>query len=95
MVKIKNDNRKYYGQECQDDLVNQKFRVLHKQIVNAIIQFCKENDIDIDEASLNIDGISASIPYGQWEACTDSSLIFNKEITHRGGEEQEPYLYSM
>ena len=89
-----NDNRKYYGQECQDDELNKKFRDLHHTLVNLVISFCKENDIDIDEASLSIDGISASIPYGQWEACTDSSLIFNKETTHRG-EEQEPFMYSI
>ena len=49
------DNRKYPMQQCQDDLLNQKFRVLHKQIVNAIIQFCKENDIVIDKFQLNAD----------------------------------------
>ncbi len=89
-----NDNRKYYGQECQDDELNKKFRNLHHALVDLVISFCKENNIDIDEASLSIDGISASIPYGQWEACTDSSLIFNKEITHIG-EEQEPFMYSI
>ena len=88
------DNRKYYGQECQDDELNKKFRELHHALVDLVISFCKENNIDIDEASLSIDSISASIPYGQQEACTDSSLVFNKEIIHRG-EEQEPYLYSM
>jgi hypothetical protein len=88
------DNRKYYGQECQDDELNKKFRDLHHALVDLVISFCKENDIDIDEASLSIDGISASIPYGQWEACTDSSLVFNKEIAHKG-EEQEPFIYSM
>ena len=83
------DNRKYYGQECQDDELNKKFRDLHHALVDLVISFCKENDIDIDRASLNIDGISASIPYGQWEACTDSGLTFynyNKE---------EPFIYSM
>ena len=70
--------KKYPCQECQDDLLNQKFRVLHKQIVNAIIQFCKENDIVIDEFQLNADGVLGSIPYGQWQSCTDSALTFIK-----------------
>ena len=72
------DTRKYPGQQCQDDLLNQKFRVLHKQIVNAIIQFCKENDIVIDEFQLNADCLEDSIKAGSWQACTDSSLRFEK-----------------
>lgn len=72
------DTRKYPGQQCQDDLLNQKFRVLHKQIVNAIIQFCKENDIVIDEFQLNADCLEGSIKAGSWQACTDSSLRFEK-----------------
>ena len=74
----KMDNRKYYGQQCQDDLINQKFRVLHKQIVNAIIQFCKENDIVIDEFHMSADCLEGSIKAGSWQACTDSSLRFDK-----------------
>lgn len=72
------DTRKYPGQQCQDDLLNQKFRVLHKQIVNAIIQFCKENDIVIDEFQLNADCLENSIKAGSWQPCTDSSLRFEK-----------------
>lgn len=72
------DNRKYPMQQCQDDLLNQKFRVLHKQIVNAIIQFCKENDIIIDEFHLNADCLEESIKAGSWQSCTDSCLRFDK-----------------
>ena len=75
---VPEDTRKYPGQQCQDDLLNQKLRVLHKQIVNAIIQFCKENDIVIDEFQLNADGLPDSIKAGSWQACTDSSLRFEK-----------------
>lgn len=83
------NNRKYYGQQCQDDLINQKFGVLHKQIVNAIIQFCKENNIDIDEFYLKADGVSTSIPYGEWQPCTDSALTFYND------NKKEPFIYSM
>lgn len=72
------DNRKYPMQQCQDDLLNQKFRVLHKQIVNAIIQFCKENDIVIDEFQLNAVCLEDSIKAGSWQACTDSCFRFDK-----------------
>ena len=72
------DNRQYPGQQCQDDLINQKFRTLHTQIVNAIIQFCKENDITINEFHLNADTLEDSIKFGSWQSCTDSCLVFDK-----------------
>ena len=72
------DTRKYFGQQCQDDEINKKFRELHKKIVNEIISFCKENNIVVDEIHLNADGVAGSIPYGEWEACTDSYLGLDK-----------------
>lgn len=77
-MSVEEDNRKYFGQQCQDDLINRKFKVLHKQIVNTIIQFCKENNIEIDEFHLSADCLEESIKYGSWQPCTDSSLVFNK-----------------
>ena len=85
---------KYYGQECQDDELNEKFRNLHRDLVNTIIKFCKDNDLEIDEASLRIDGLKDSIPFGEWQACTDSSLVFytnNRNLK----EIQKPFIYSM
>ena len=72
------DTRKYFGQQCQDDGINKKFRELHKKIVNEIISFCKENNIVVDEIHLNADGVAGSIPYGEWEACTDSYFGLDK-----------------
>lgn len=72
--------------------MTQEEKRLLLQDLSARLPYGVKGTVEIEVST--IDGISASIPYGQWEACTDSSLIFNKEITHRG-EEQEPYLYSM
>ena len=72
------DNKKYPGQQCQDDLINQKFRELHKNVVDIIIQFCKENDILIDEFHLNANALKDSIKFGSWQPCTDSCLTFDK-----------------
>lgn len=72
------DTRKYFGQQCQDDEINKKFRELHKKIINEIISFCKENNIVVDEIHLNADGVAGSIPYGEWEACTDSYFGLDK-----------------
>ena len=72
------DNRKFPGQQCQDDLINQKFRELHKNVVDIIIHFCKENNIIINEFHLNADTLEDSIKAGSWQSCTDSCLIFDK-----------------
>lgn len=71
-------DKKYFGQQCQDEVLNKKFRELHKKVVNEIIAFCKENNIEIDEFHLNADGVAGSIPYGEWQPCTDSGLSFDK-----------------
>ena len=71
-------DKKYFGQQCQDDEINKKFREFHKKLVNEIISFCKENNIEIDEFHLNADGVAKSIPYGEWQPCTDSCLSFEK-----------------
>ena len=84
-------DKKYFGQQCQDDEINKKFREFHKKLVNEIIAFCKENNIEIDEFHLNADGVAGSIPYGQWEACTDSCLSFDKFTDSW----KEPFLISM
>ena len=77
-IQIPEDNRKYPGQQCQDDKLNEAFRRLHAKIVNDIILFCKAWNISIDEFHLNADGVSGSIQYGGWESCTDSCLTFDK-----------------
>ena len=69
---------KYYGQQCQDEELNNKFRKLHEKIVNEIIAFCKENNIIVDELHLNADSLEESIKFGSWQSCTDSCLSFEK-----------------
>ena len=69
---------KYYGQQCQDEELNNKFRKLHEKIVNEIIAFCKENNIIVDELHLNADSLEESIKFGSWKSCTDSYFELNK-----------------
>lgn len=69
---------KYVGQQCQDDEINKEFGELHKSLVNQIIQFCKKHDISIDEIHLNADHVAPSIPYGEWQSCTDSYFVLEK-----------------
>ena len=72
------EDKKYPLQVCQDDDITKKFRDLHYEIVNKIISFCKENNINIDEFHLNADGVRDSIPYGEWTSATDSSFSMIK-----------------
>lgn len=54
----------------QDDLY-----ALQDQIVEMIIQFCKDRDLkDIDTISFSVDGLQESLAYNAWTAGTDSSL---------------------
>ena len=71
-------DKKYPMQICQDDNLTRKFRELHKELVNKIISFCKENNITIDEFHLNADGVDGSIHYGEWQSCTDSGFSMIK-----------------
>ena len=71
-------NKKFPLQICQDEDLTYKFRALHKELVNKVISFCKENNITIDEFHLSADGVEGSIPYGEWQSCTDSRLSFEK-----------------
>lgn len=70
--------KKYYGQQCQDDQLTKEFRELHTELVDKIIEFCNEHNIMIDEVSMKIYNIDESIPYSSWQSPTDSSLTFMK-----------------
>lgn len=71
--------KKFY-QKCQNEEIYEKFRKLHNKIVNQIITFCKENNIQIDEFSLSADGVRESIKCGKWCPPTDSCFRFDESI---------------
>lgn len=71
--------------------LNEKFRELHNELVNRVINFCKENNIDATDFALGADGLDDSIPYGYWTPGTDSSF----GLYRRNGRVQEPILYSI
>ena len=72
------EDKKFYGQQCQDETITMEFRKLHQEIVNRIIKFCNDHDIMIDEVTMKIYDIDESIPYHSWQAPTDSALTFMK-----------------
>ena len=75
---LSEDNRKYPFQQCQDEYLNQEFRILHKNLVNMVINFCNTHNIIIDEFRLTADELGESIKSGSWQASTDSCLTFDK-----------------
>ena len=86
--------KEFYGQVCQDPETTKKFRDLHKELVDRVIEWCNENSVDIDEFHLHADGIRESIHYSSWQPCTDSGFeMYSRESLDK--EDPEPYLFSM
>lgn len=89
------DPKKFYAQQCQDELLNEEFRKFHEVLVNQVISFCKLHNISIDEFKLSADGLSKSIEAGSWKAGTDSEFFFMKysdEYKKAFWENDEEYL---
>ena len=84
--------KEFYGQECQDAEITQKFRDLHLKIVNEVISFCKENGITVDEFFLHADGLDESIKFGSWQPATDSQFELVRDI--EGNKDKETFLFS-
>ena len=87
------DENKFYGQKCQDEHVTEEFRKLHTKIVNEVINFCKENKVDIDEFHLSADGLRYSINVGTWHPGTDSSFTAYRKMPFSDNE--KPFLLSV
>ena len=67
-------------QKCQNEEIDQNFRKLHSKLVNEIITFCKENNIEIDEFSLSANGVRESIKCGEWCPANDYCFSLDKDI---------------
>ena len=91
------DNRKYPGQQCQDDEINKAFREFHEKIVNEVISFCNKWGITIDEVFLHADELEDSCKFGSWQPCTDSILRFDKFEKDNKiiDDEYEPFLVNL
>ena len=92
------DNRKYPGQQCQNDKINKAFREFHEKIVSEIILVCKKWNITIDEAFLHADGLKDSIKFEYWKPGTDSILRFDKFNNGKNNTingDQEPFLVNL
>ena len=77
---------KYPYQKSQDEELKKKFYNLHVEIVNKVISFCKENNIQIDEFNIYADGVRDSIEYGEWCSSTDSSFRMDESLSNENGK---------
>lgn len=85
----------------RDTKLHEAFSELHTRLVNEVIQFCKEHDLDVDEFSLSADGLLGSKEYGEWTCFTDSHMEMRvpKEDKKTGmwyvDREGRPFLYEI
>lgn len=59
----------------------EEFSELHNSLVNQIIQFMKEHNVQAEEVHLSADNLNESVKYGEWCPSTDSCLeLFNRDF---------------
>ena len=82
----------------RDPELHKAFGELHTKLVNEVIAFCKEHNLEVDELSLGIDGIRGSRDFGEWTCCTDSSMAMNV-LVGKGRNayvnREKPFLYEI
>ena len=81
------EDKIYPLQKSQDKDLKKKFDNLHVEIVNKVIDFCKENNIQIDEFSIYADGVRDSIPFGKWTSVTDSCFRMDESLSNENGKD--------
>lgn len=85
----------------RDPELHEAFSKLHEDIVNMVIRFCKEHDLnDVDEFHVGADGIRGSIKYGEWCPCTDSymsmyNLKHDEKMDWDYVDREEPFLHEI
>lgn len=85
----------------RDTKLHEAFSKLHEEIVNKVIQFCKEHDLDVDEFVVSADGLLGSKEFGEWTCFTDSHMEMRapKKDKETGmwyvDREEPPFLYEI
>ena len=85
----------------RDTKLHEAFSKLHEEIVNKVIQFCKEHDLDVDEFVVSADGLLGSKESGKWTCFTDSYMEMRvpKKDEETGmyyvDREGKPFLYEI
>ena len=88
------EEKKYPLQTIQDEETTTAFRELHTRLVNEVIAFCKEHNVDANEFWLHADCLDESAKVGSWQACTDSCFELYKYSYDQPRDLQRPLLFS-
>ncbi len=81
------EDKIYPLQKSQDKDLKKKFDNLHVEIINKVIDFCKENNIQIDEFNIYADGVRDSISFGEWTSVTDSCFRMDESLSNENGKD--------
>ena len=84
---LKMEDKIYPLQKSQDKDLKKKFYNLHVEIVNKVIGFCKENNIQIDEFNIYADGVRDSISFGEWTSVTDSCFRMDESLSNENDKD--------
>lgn len=83
----------------RDPELHKAFSDLHAKIVDDIIAFCREHNLNVDEANIHVNGILGSREYGEWTASTDSSMYMYDVKTDDDGwvypDREHPFLFQV
>lgn len=83
----------------RDTELHKAFGELHTKIVNEVIGFCKEHNLDVDRFRVSADGLLGSRDYGEWCPCTDSSMSMHTVVKDKNGcwhiDVEKPFLYEI
>lgn len=85
----------------RDTELHKKFSKLHEDIVQLVINFCRENNLnDISEFDVHADGLKESIEYGKWVPSTDSFMSIVKDVEDEETgwmlpDRKHPFLYEI
>ena len=78
----------------RDQKLHEAFDKLHHQIVNLVVAFVKEHDLNVDEFDVHADGLLGSKPFGEWTCATDSSMSMDS-VEDGIIDRQHPFLYQI
>ena len=85
----------------RDPKLHEDFSKLHHDIVDMVIKFCKDHDLDVEEFSVHADGLLNSKEFGKWTCSTDSSMsmyvpVYDEEAkTSWVDRDGDPFLFEI
>lgn len=83
----------FFSETNRDKNLHNAFAKLHDRLVNEIVAFCKEHDIDVVDVMLNVNNVLGSKEAGEWTPATDSCMKMFKYDEDGDIDYDEPFLY--